>query len=94
MSHWHFWGNKIFHFKQLRPETQPVGRDTLAQPAVNTYNRINADGDELLFGGLPLIAAGNICCLTQIASGTQLPVVHTVELLDRATGGPKPAALG
>ena len=41
-----------------------------------------------------LIAAGNIGCLTQIASGTQLPVVHTVELLDWATGGPKPAALG
>ncbi|NNM57228.1 glycolate oxidase subunit GlcF [Acidocella sp.] len=41
-----------------------------------------------------LIAAGNIGCLTQIATGTQLPVVHTVELLDWATGGPKPAALG
>ncbi|MCI4680486.1 glycolate oxidase subunit GlcF [Rhodoblastus acidophilus] len=40
------------------------------------------------------VAAGNIGCLTQIASGTKLPVVHTVELLDWATGGPKPAALG
>jgi glycolate oxidase iron-sulfur subunit len=40
-----------------------------------------------------LIAAGNIGCMTQIATGTQLPVVHTVELLDWATGGPKPAAL-
>ena len=37
-----------------------------------------------------LIAAGNIGCMTQIASGTGLPVVHTVELLDWATGGPKP----
>ncbi len=39
-----------------------------------------------------LIAAGNIGCLTQIASGTSTPVVHTVELLDWATGGPKPEA--
>lgn len=40
-----------------------------------------------------LIAAGNIGCMTQIASGSQIPVVHTVELLDWATGGPKPEAL-
>ncbi len=40
-----------------------------------------------------LIAAGNIGCLTQIASGTTLPVVHTVELLDWATGGPRPRNL-
>jgi glycolate oxidase iron-sulfur subunit len=40
-----------------------------------------------------LIAAGNIGCLTQIASGTTLPVVHTVELLDWATGGPRPPNL-
>ena len=39
------------------------------------------------------IAAGNIGCITQIASGTGLPVVHTVELLDWATGGPRPPAL-
>jgi len=41
-----------------------------------------------------LIAAGNIGCMVQIGSGTDLPVVHTVELLDWATGGPKPAKLG
>ena len=40
-----------------------------------------------------LIAAGNIGCLTQIGAGTAIPVVHTVELLDWATGGPCPAAL-
>jgi glycolate oxidase iron-sulfur subunit len=40
-----------------------------------------------------LIAAGNIGCITQIASGIGVPVVHTVELLDWATGGPPPAAL-
>ena len=40
-----------------------------------------------------VIAAGNIGCLTQIASGTPTPVVHTVELLDWATGGPRPAGI-
>jgi glycolate oxidase iron-sulfur subunit len=40
-----------------------------------------------------VIAAGNVGCLWQIGSGTRLPTAHTVELLDWATGGPKPAAL-
>ena len=37
-----------------------------------------------------VIAAGNIGCITQIASGTGVPVVHPVELIDWAAGGPKP----
>ena len=40
-----------------------------------------------------MIAAGNIGCITQIAAGTAIPVVHPVELIDWATGGPVPAAL-
>jgi glycolate oxidase iron-sulfur subunit len=40
-----------------------------------------------------VIATGNIGCLTQIAARTTVPVVHTVELLDWATGGPPPAGL-
>jgi len=40
-----------------------------------------------------IIAAGNIGCMMQIGSGTGIPVVHTVELLDWATGGPRPRAL-
>jgi len=40
-----------------------------------------------------IIATGNIGCMTQIASGTHIPVVHTAELLDWATGGPMPPAL-
>ena len=40
-----------------------------------------------------IIAAGNIGCMMQIGSGTATPIVHTVELLDWATGGPKPPAL-
>jgi len=40
-----------------------------------------------------VIAAGNIGCMMQIGSGTAIPVLHTVELLDWATGGPQPRAL-
>ncbi len=40
-----------------------------------------------------VIAAGNIGCIAQIGSGTTTPVVHVVELLDWASGGPAPGAL-
>lgn len=40
-----------------------------------------------------VIAAGNIGCITQIAAGTPIPILHPVELVDWATGGPKPEAL-
>ncbi|MEP5199720.1 MAG: heterodisulfide reductase-related iron-sulfur binding cluster, partial [Paracoccaceae bacterium] len=37
-----------------------------------------------------VIAAGNIGCMMQIGGASTVPVVHTVQLLDWATGGPKP----
>lgn len=40
-----------------------------------------------------VIATGNVGCAVQIARNSGLPVVHTVELLDWATGGPRPQAL-
>jgi len=40
-----------------------------------------------------IVATGNIGCITQLAAGCAVPVVHTVELLDWATGGPPPKAL-
>jgi len=40
-----------------------------------------------------VIAAGNVGCITQIAAGTDIPVVHPIELIDWATGGPMPGAL-
>ena len=39
------------------------------------------------------IATGNIGCMTQLAGGTRIPMMHSVELLDWATGGPLPKAL-
>ena len=43
--------------------------------------------------GADLIATGNVGCLTQISGATKTPMVHGVELLDWATGGPLPKAL-
>ena len=40
-----------------------------------------------------VIAAGNLGCMMQIGQGTRVPVVHTVQLLDWATGGPIPRGL-
>ena len=40
-----------------------------------------------------IISTGNIGCITQIETGTTIPILHTVELLDWFTGGPKPDKL-
>jgi glycolate oxidase iron-sulfur subunit len=40
-----------------------------------------------------LIATGNIGCISQLQHGSAVPVVHTIELLDWATGGPCPKSL-
>ena len=39
------------------------------------------------------ITTGNIGCITQIANGTKIPILHTVEIIDWYTGGPKPKIL-
>ena len=40
-----------------------------------------------------IVAAGNIGCMTQLEAGLGAPIVHTVELIDWATGGPRPQGL-
>jgi glycolate oxidase iron-sulfur subunit len=40
-----------------------------------------------------IISTGNIGCITQISKGINIPILHTVELLDWYTGGPKPKIL-
>ena len=62
---------------------QPELAGTLRARKVANIERIRPD----------VIATGNIGCATQIGKGTGIPIVHTVELLDWATGGPRPAAL-
>ncbi|HEX4043756.1 MAG TPA: glycolate oxidase subunit GlcF [Xanthobacteraceae bacterium] len=62
---------------------QPDIARRLRDRKVGTIERLRPD----------VIAAGNIGCITQIAAGTALPTVHTVELIDWATGGPCPPTL-
>ncbi|SPJ25760.1 glycolate oxidase subunit GlcF [Palleronia abyssalis] len=66
-----------------------AGTYNLMQPEISA--QLKARKVKTLEAKAPqVIAAGNIGCMTQIASGTGIPVVHTVELLDWATGGPRP----
>ena len=62
---------------------QPDIARRLRERKVGTIERLRPD----------VIAAGNLGCMTQIAAGTDLPTVHTVELVDWATGGPSPPAV-
>ena len=69
-----------------------AGTYNLLQPEISA--QLKARKVETLMAKSPdVIAAGNIGCMMQIGSGTGVPVVHTVELLDWATGGPKPRGL-
>ena len=40
-----------------------------------------------------IISTGNVGCISQISSATSIPILHTVEILDWYTGGPKPRIL-
>jgi glycolate oxidase iron-sulfur subunit len=62
---------------------QPDLARRLRERKVGTIERLRPD----------VIAAGNIGCVTQIAAGTSVPTVHTVELIDWASGGPCPPAV-
>lgn len=69
-----------------------AGTYNLMQPEIS--KQLKARKVETLEAKNPdLIAAGNIGCMMQIGGGTDLPIVHTVELVDWATGGPEPRAL-
>ncbi|MDP6259321.1 MAG: glycolate oxidase iron-sulfur subunit, partial [Rhodospirillales bacterium] len=52
--------------------------------------RISGIDDVLSESSAQILVTGNIGCLVQLASGTDIPIVHTVELVDWATGGPIP----
>jgi glycolate oxidase iron-sulfur subunit len=62
---------------------QPDIARRLRERKVGTIERLRPD----------VIAAGNVGCITQIAAGTDAPIVHTVELIDWATGGSCPFGL-
>src|SRR6056297_2243377 len=66
-----------------------AGTYNLMQPEIS--GQLKARKVETLEMTRPdIIAAGNIGCMMQIGSGTGIPIVHTAELLDGATGWPRP----
>jgi glycolate oxidase iron-sulfur subunit len=66
-------------YNLLQPEI--AGR--LKERKLANLGRLNPD----------IVATGNIGCITQLSGGSPIPVIHTVELLDWATGGPRPEGL-
>ncbi len=69
-----------------------AGTYNIMQPEIATKLR-DRKVDNIKRTSPDLIAAGNIGCITQIKGGTSIPALHTVELLDWATGGPRPSAI-
>ena len=83
-------------------EVRDVPESHFCCGSAGAYNMLQPDMAEALgrrkaahieSTGAAAIAAGNLGCLSQIARFTALPLLHTVELMDWATGGPLPAAL-
>lgn len=69
-----------------------AGTYNILQPDLATALRDRKIGN-ILKTSPAAIATGNIGCITQLASGADIPVLHTIELLDYAYGGPMPAGL-
>jgi glycolate oxidase iron-sulfur subunit len=83
-------------------EVREVPDGHLCCGSAGTYNILHPDLAKMLrarkVGNIEkiepdVIAAGNVGCIRQIATGTVIPIVHTVELIDWATGGRVPPAL-
>ncbi|MEQ8651194.1 MAG: glycolate oxidase subunit GlcF [Kiloniellales bacterium] len=69
-----------------------AGTYNLLQPKIATQLRDRKVAN-IEATGAKAIATGNIGCMTQIATGSALPILHSVAYLDWATGGPLPKAL-
>ena len=68
-----------------------AGTYNLLQPEISAQLQARKVA-HLLATAPQMIAAGNIGCMMQIGAKAGLPVVHTIELLDWAYGGPMPRA--
>ena len=69
-----------------------AGTYNLLQPELADALRDRKLGNIALTGAA-VVAAGNVGCIAQLAGQASVPVVHTVELLDWASGGPMPPGL-
>jgi glycolate oxidase iron-sulfur subunit len=83
-------------------DVKEIGEGHLCCGSAGTYNVLQPEiarrlRDRKLANiartGAGVVATGNVGCMTQLAAGSGIPIVHTVELLDWATGGPRPRAL-
>lgn len=84
-------------------DVRPVAEGHLCCGSAGVYNILEPDlatrlrdrkAANIARTGAAVVTAGNIGCIAQLAPVLAAPVVHPVELLDWATGGPKPATLG
>jgi glycolate oxidase iron-sulfur subunit len=69
-----------------------AGVYNILQPRLATQLRDRKVGN-IARTGAAVVAAGNIGCIAQLAPALNVPIIHPVELLDWATGGPRPAGL-
>jgi glycolate oxidase iron-sulfur subunit len=83
-------------------EVRPIAEGHLCCGSAGVYNILQPElatrlrerkAANISRTGAAVVAAGNIGCIAQIAPSVDMPVVHPVELLDWATGGPRPSAL-
>ena len=83
-------------------EVVEIGEGHLCCGSAGSYNLLQPElaqrlrerkAAHIAASGGAVVAAGNIGCITQLAGATAVPVLHLVQLLDWATGGPRPAAL-
>ena len=88
--------------KKTGNEVLDIADGHLCCGSAGTYNLLQSDiADRLLRNKISniektkpqIITTGNIGCITQIAQGTKIPILHTVEIIDWYTGGPKPKIL-
>ena len=69
-----------------------AGVYNILQPTLATQLR-DRKAANIALTGAAVVAAGNVGCIAQLAPALSTPIVHPVELLDWATGGPIPAGL-
>ena len=69
-----------------------AGTYSLLQPVLSDELKRRKQ-DNIRSIGAGMVAAGNIGCIIQLQNGLDIPVLHTAQLLDWATGGPKPEGI-
>ena len=88
--------------KKTGNEVLEISDGHLCCGSAGTYNLLQSDiANKLLKNKIvniekikpQFISTGNIGCIIQIANGTKIPILHTVEIIDWYTGGPKPEVL-